>query len=223
MTPEREAQHHQLKVSRTAHYSTIGKAGKHIKYVWIACHGYGQLAKRFIQKFNSIASEDTLIIAPEGLSRFYWGGVTGEVAASWMTKGDRLKEIEDYTNFISQLYNHFLPQVSADAKIILFGFSQGCATIMRWVMRAFPRFHSLVFWAGMIPEDLDYRPYLSYFSDKTIYFIYGTEDEFLTPPRLDFIQNFIKKQNLVVEESTFEGPHKIIRSELKNLAEKLRD
>ena len=212
-------ENHIIKVTRTAHYTTLGKAGPKVKYLWIACHGYGQLARNFIRKFDVIQSDDTFIIAPEGLSRFYWGGVTGEVVASWMTKGDRLQEIEDYTNFISQLYHQYFPLLAPDVKVILFGFSQGCATIMRWIMRTFPRFDQVILWAGMLPEDLNYKPYLSYLEDKSFHFVYGLQDEYLTPKRLAFIQNFTKEQGLKVEEHTFDGPHKIIRSVLKEFAE----
>ena len=171
-------QSHSLPVERTAHYYTLGTSGPHIKNLWIVCHGYGQLASRIIQKFSEMDDGTTLIIAPEGLSRFYWGGVTGAVAASWMTKMDRLEEIADYTRFIKTLYDQYTRQLSADIKITLFGFSQGCATQCRWVMREFPAFDHLVLWAGRLPEDLDYRPHEAYFADKNIYFIYGLQDEF---------------------------------------------
>ncbi|MEN0004839.1 MAG: phospholipase, partial [Bacteroidota bacterium] len=73
---------HSIPVTRTAHYATQGQVGPHIRYLCIACHGYGQLAARFIRKFDVVDRADTFVIAPEGLSRFYWGGVTGNVVAS---------------------------------------------------------------------------------------------------------------------------------------------
>ncbi|MCI5083168.1 MAG: alpha/beta hydrolase [Saprospiraceae bacterium] len=215
-------ENHQIKVTRTAHYSTIGKASTEVKYLWIACHGYGQLAKNFIRKFDILEENDTFIIAPEGLSRFYWGGLSGDVVSSWMTKGDRQSEIEDYSNYISQLYNRYVHQLSPNVKIILLGFSQGSATIMRWVMRAFPRVDSMVFWAGMIPEDLDYRPHQKYFESVDLHFVYGDQDPFISSERIDFIRSLIAEQQLHVQEWTFEGKHTINREKLKELAAHLR-
>lgn len=143
---------HTISISKTAHYYTIGTAGKHVRYCWIICHGYGQLAQHFIRKFDVIAKEDTFVLAPEALSRFYTEGLTGKVGASWMTKEDRLDEITDYSNYLTTLYNEFIPQFSNDVKIILLGFSQGCATQVRWIMQAFPKFDHLVLWAGMFQK-----------------------------------------------------------------------
>lgn len=214
-------QEHSLQVSRTARYYTLGAIGTSIKYCWIACHGYGQLAKHFIRKFDAVAREDTLIIAPEGLSRFYWNGLSGDVKASWMTKEARLDEIDDYANYLSQLYNHFVPSLAPDVRVILFGFSQGCATQMRWIMRDFPNFHQLILWAGTIPEDIDYKPRLSFFQDKDIHFIYGNQDQFLTPDRMDFYRGEIDKTGLSLQEHSFEGRHVVDRDMLRRVGEEV--
>jgi predicted esterase len=209
---------HSIKVDRTAHYYTLGKTGPHIKQFWIVCHGYGQLASRLIQKFTDLDLQTTFILAPEGLSRFYWQGVTGHVAASWMTKMDRLEEIADYTRFIKGLYDQYLHFLPEDVQIVLFGFSQGCATQCRWIMRTFPRFDQLILWAGRFPEDLDYRPYEAYFASKDIYFVYGSEDQFLTPEFIEWQEGFAKEQGLKYKTRTFEGKHVIDRKTLASLA-----
>ncbi len=206
-------QNHTITIPRTAHYSTLGEAGPQTKYCIIACHGYGQLASDFIRYFELLAAEDTFILAPEGLSRFYWGGFTGNVVASWMTRGGRLHEIADYTNYLSTLYSQYIPRMADDVQILLMGFSQGCATQMRWIMRAFPEFHQLLLWAGTIPEDLDYRPHLEYFSTKKLHFIYGTEDQFITPERVEEQRALMQQHGLSFKEHTFEGRH-VVDSEV---------
>lgn len=213
---------HHIKVERTAHYYTIGKATSDVKYLLIACHGYGQLAEHFIRKFDVLARPDTLIVAPEGLSRFYWDGLTGKVASSWMTKADRLDEISDYAKYLNDLHQSYLPQLSDDVKTILFGFSQGCATVIRWPMEHFPNFDTLVLWGGMIPEDLDYIPHKAYWSAKKIYGMFGTEDQFITPERIEFHRNLIRSQALEVEERTFEGGHVVDRAALVELFKDIR-
>ena len=46
---------HHLPVSRTARYFTIGDRTQALRELWFVCHGYGQLAGRFIRHFESIA------------------------------------------------------------------------------------------------------------------------------------------------------------------------
>jgi predicted esterase len=213
---------HSISITKTAHYYTLGTPGKHIRTCWIACHGYGQLAQHFIRKFDVIANEETLIIAPEALSRFYTEGLTGKVGASWMTKENRLDEIADYSNYLSTIYNQFIPQLSDNVQIILLGFSQGCATQVRWVMQAFPNFHHLILWAGLVPEDLDYLPHQDYFADKKLHFVYGVNDPFLTQERLQQHQQLINNQQLNVEITPFDGEHTVVREVLQNLAVKIQ-
>ncbi len=215
-------QTHQITVSRTAHYSTLGQTGSEIKYCWIVCHGYGQLAKYFIRKFEAIARPDALIIAPEGLSRFYWGGFTGNVVASWMTREDRLDEIADYSNYLSQLYDLYIPQLAPDVKIVLLGFSQGCATQVRWMRRRKPAFHHLVIWGGLLPEDIDYTPYLTYFEQGRLHLAYGTEDIYLTPERMNQQQEIEEKYKLILEKRPFKGKHTVEREALLALEKAVR-
>jgi len=212
---------HQILFEKTAHYYTLGTPGKHVQHFIIACHGYGQLAERFVQKFNQLDLSKTFVLAPEGLSRFYWDNKNNVVGSSWMTRKDRLEEIADYTRFIKKLYDVHVPQFASNVKITLFGFSQGCATQVRWVMREFPSFDNLILWAGMIPEDLVYLPNTEYFSNKNLYWVYGKEDEFLKEKYISWHHNFLKEQKLNFETITFEGKHVVDRPTLKNLIDKL--
>ncbi len=214
---------HKIKIQKTAHYYTIGTAGDHIKNFWIVCHGYGQLASNLIKKFTEIDDGSTLILAPEGFSRFYWGGVSGNVAASWMTKHDRLDEIADYTRYIRQLYDTFKSKLPDKVNITLLGFSQGCATQCRWIMREFPEYDRLILWAGLFPEDLDYTPHQEYFNNKKTIFVYGNNDQYVTPERLQWQEDFAKEQGINYSTRTFDGKHEIDRMLLKSIATELQN
>lgn len=213
---------HKIGVQRTAHFYTLGTVGENTRYWVIACHGYGQLAKNFIRKFDVIAGEDTFVLAPEGLSTFYWQGFSGDPVASWMTKENRLDEIADYCRYLSQVYLDYRQKLPADVKIILFGFSQGCATILRWIFYDRPEFQTLVLWAGMIPEDLDYAAMAELWTTRPIYYFYGTEDPFITPERLTQFQTFFANQNLPVIEQKFVGAHTVDRPILVAWLEQFR-
>jgi predicted esterase len=212
---------HSVKVSRTAHYATLGTPGKHVRKLWIVTHGYGQSSKTFIRRFQPIMDEETLVIAPQGLSRFYWGGFDGPVVASWMTRENRLDEIADFAAMLDQLYNHYVPLCHPGVEITLFGFSQGTATHVRWLMHSFPHFHRLMLWAGQLPEDLDYTPHLDYFEDKKLYTAYGDKDPLVTPERLAFMREVIAGSGLNIREFNYEGVHKVERKELLRWEERI--
>jgi len=183
----------------------------------MVCHGYGQLARTFIRRFRGLDDGETFVVAPEGLSHFYWEGYTGEPVASWMTKEHRLDEIADYANYLQTLYDHYLPQLAEDVQIILLGFSQGTATQCRWVMRNFPHFDHLVLWAGQLPDDLDYTAHTDFFSKKKLYFVYGTADPFVTEERVAWQQNFAEEQHLLFDVMLFDGKHEVEKKALQML------
>ncbi len=207
---------HHIKVEKTAHYYTIGKAGPQIKKFWIVCHGYGQLASTFIESFRALEAEDTFILAPEGLSRFYWGGFVGPVVATWMTSKDRLDEIADYCNYLQGLYDHYLPQFAEDVQINLLGFSQGTATQCRWLHRLQPRFDRLLLWAGLLPDDLDFTPLADYLNSGELHFVYGLQDQFLTEDRLKWQTDFAQKNGLNFQPHSFDGKHRVQQEALLN-------
>src|SRR5881396_3950063 len=97
---------HHLSVSRTARYFTLGERSAAVEEVWFACHGYGQLGARFLEKLRVLDDGTRYLVAPEGLSRFYLSESPTErrVGASWMTREDRLAEIEDYVRYLDAVY-----------------------------------------------------------------------------------------------------------------------
>lgn len=213
-----------IQVQRTAHYATLGNIGPQTKYLWIVCHGYGQLSKHFIKRFDVLDREDTFVLAPEGLSRFYWQGVglkQRKVVSSWMTSEDRLDEIADYCNMLSTLYQYYVSQASQEVKVILLGFSQGCATQIRWIHKEHPSFDTLVLWGGLFPEDLDYSPLQGYWTDIPKYFVYGNQDEYLTEKVHQLHHELLKQHHLKVIEKKFEGKHVIDRPTLAELAKEV--
>lgn len=99
-----------------------------------------------------------MIIAPEGLHRFYVEGFSGRVGASWMTKERRLEDIDDYLEYLNGIFEHYVKarlEKNNNIKVYLLGFSQGSATASRWLLEDPNRFEGLILYAGMLPPDLD--------------------------------------------------------------------
>ncbi|TNE61791.1 MAG: phospholipase [Bacteroidetes bacterium] len=214
-------EHHKLNVTKTAHYYTLGTPGPDVRQLWIVCHGYAQLASDFLQNFQLLNNEKTLVVAPEALNHFYKKGFSGDVGATWMTRHLREDEIADNASYLESILNRFKPELPSDVRIILLGFSQGTATICRWILRYHPNFHDLILWCGMPPEDLDYQAHKDYLSDKNLYLLYGSTDPFLTNQHFEQLREIETTGGVDFEESTFEGGHEIPGPALTALIKKL--
>lgn len=206
-----------ITTSKQARYFLSQKPHAQIDEVWIVLHGYGQLANSFLNWFNPIFSKNKLFISPEGLHRFYWQGFNGKVAASWMTKEDRLDDIKDYVIYLNNILEHIKPQLSANTFYHLLGFSQGAATACRWLDLGSIELHSLTLWGGTFPDDIDYFNKMNIFNKLNTKVFIGNEDVFLNET---FVNNEIKRFNdhkLDVKIHHYKGGHKVDSNTLDKL------
>ena len=201
---------HNIKVSKTAQYYTLGNLQKP-KTIWFVLHGYGYSAEYFIKKFEPILNEDTLVVAPEGLSKFYLNGVNGRVGASWMTKIDREEEINDYINYLNQLY-HSIVKDDSHIKINIVGFSQGGATASRWVANRKVKCDNFILWASFFPEDMKIK---SVPNNTNAFVLYGDDDEYITEEWAKKHEQIIKASNINCQLRKFKGKHDIPAEMLK--------
>lgn len=201
-----------LTAPKTFRYWISGDLEKASKLI-IVLHGYGQLAEFFIRKFNGIP-EDYLIVAPEGMHRFYLNGTSGRVGASWMTKEDRESDIADNLNWLTQLFAELTEQKSFE-KTILLGFSQGGATATRWYFSQKVEFNQLILWASIFPPDLE-KPEIK--SNSNNYFVIGSNDEYYdAEAQITEIELY---QKIGFKTLQFEGRHDV---EIKILNQMLKD
>jgi predicted esterase len=185
-----------------------------IRQVWFVCHGYSQLVKEFIRYFSVLDDGTRLVVAPEALSRFYLESTDGKVGASWMTKEDRLEEVNDYVRYLDALYEHISTQVDLNGTTVhVFGFSQGVATASRWISRGTVRADQLVLWAGALPPELDDRAW-ERIRQLRVTIVYGTRDEYVTPQLAAEQRARLQYHDVHFEELVFEGDH---RMDLKTL------
>jgi predicted esterase len=201
-----------LKAPKTFRYWISGDLEKASKLL-IVLHGYGQLAEFFIRKFNGIP-EDYLIVAPEGMHRFYLNGTSGRVGASWMTKEDRESDIADNLNWLTQLFAELTEQKSFEITILL-GFSQGGATAARWYFSQKVEFNQLILWASIFPPDLK-KPEIK--SNSNNYFVIGSDDEYYDAEAQKKEIEFYEK--LGFQTLQFVGKHDV---EIKILNQMLKD
>lgn len=197
-----------ITVNKTAFYHTLGDV-KTAKTIWFVLHGYGYLAKYFIKKFSPVLNENTAIIAPEGLSKFYLNGVgyDGRMGASWMTKDNRETEIKDYIKYLNQLHESILKEnETPNIKINVVGFSQGGATASRWIADQNSKCDNFILWASNFPDDLN----LNMLSTTSKAFIlFGDDDEFINETQISDYEQFLNASKINCQLIKFKGKHDI--------------
>ncbi len=197
-----------ITINKTARYAQLGTLSEHTKTIWIVFHGYGHLAEHFIKKFKMLDDDETVIIAPEALSKFYLEGFSGRVGASWMTKEDRLNEIEDYLNFIDKIYQE-LGLNGKEIAIHLIGFSQGTNTASRVYFLGKNRVDNLFLIAGSVPDDIPKEVLLNRLNGKELVLLSG-EDDTLIPTDLMYKEhNRLREIGVRINHQVFKGEHTV--------------
>lgn len=212
------AREHRIQVQRSARYYTLGNPDS-ARELWLVCHGYGQLAGRFIANFADIASAERLVVAPEAPLRFYLDPIDRpaaqrRVGASWMTREDRANDISDYIELLDQVV---LAASGRTLPVVALGFSQGVATVARWAIATAHPVARLLLWGSLLPPDLDPEGALK-LRAIPVQLIMGDTDEFASPAQVAQQETRAKERGIRMELVTYTGGHSIDRATLLRLA-----
>lgn len=211
-----------IQVLKTARYFILGEASEQIKQVWFVCHGYAQLANYFLKNFEALNDGKTLIIAPEGLHRFYWKGFSEKVVASWMTKEDRENDITDYVNYLNVVYSEVMETLkNKNVNVNVLGFSQGTATVCRWLANSKVEADNLILWAGAFPDDMNFKTDKMVLDKLKTYLVVGDADEFINEEGVEKHSNLLKENDIKFELIRFKGKHEIDKTTLLDLQKRL--
>lgn len=208
----------EIPVTRTARYALTSHPDDTTTEVWFACHGYSQLAAEFLTFLLPAARPGRVLVAPEGLSRFYVGGGTGRVGASWMTREGREAEIRDYVAYLDAVREHIIGAIPRSPRVTILGFSQGTATAFRWAVQGGTPPERLILWGGGAPDDHDPDRIRKALAGTDITLVTGTEDTYATPAALERDAEALRALGLQASVVTFDGGHRISRATLGELA-----
>jgi predicted esterase len=212
---------HHLEVPRTARYWTLGPDTA--DEVWVVLHGYKQLARRFLRRFESIDDGRRLIVAPEGLSRFYVSSESGRhgagsvVGATWMTREERDHEIGDYVRYLDLLVERIRDAGAAPPTTVL-GFSQGVATATRWVVQGAVRPARLVLWGDFTPPDLELPAAVRALDGIDVVAVRGNQDPAISPRLAEEEAVRLHEGGLKMHTVRYDGGHDIDPETLRVLA-----
>jgi predicted esterase len=205
-----------ISVPRTARYYLLGSPGPAVRRLWIVLHGYGQLAAPMLRRCAPLAADDTLVAAPEALSRFYLAAVAspeqhGEarVGASWMTREARESEIADQIAYLDRLHAELLRECGRAAlETHVLGFSQGVAAAARWaILGATPPPVRLVCWAGNLPPEIWADAAGVRLAHTELVLAAGDADPYIAPGELERTVERARAHGLTARAFSFAGGH----------------
>lgn len=214
-----------LRVARTARYFVLGDVTHATTDVWIALHGYAQLATSFAESARWPRALDRAFIFPEALQRFYDSdfrkpGANQEapVVASWMTREAREHDIADNHAYLDMVWSE-VRAIAPRATLTVFGFSQGGATAARWsAARAAagdpPR--RLILWGSTIAPELDLAVGAP-LSRMKVVLVRGTADRWATPARVAEELARLDAAGFVYELVSYDGGHRLDDAALARL------
>ncbi len=204
---------------RTARYVVVGAEPAQATHIWIALHGYGMLAPRFVRPFADAIPEGTCVIAPEGLSRFYIempradGGHLQRIGATWLTRESRDTEIADAHRWLNAVHDEVVAESTTARghapRVAVLGFSQGVATAMRWIGDGVARPALFVAWAGGFANDVHRDGFLRNMKHAELVLVTGDNDEFATDAYREAAITAVRELAIPHRVLSFAGTHQL--------------
>lgn len=137
-----------------------------------------------------------------------------------MTSEDRDREIADYVGYLDLLYDELFSRVQRNAvRLWVVGFSQGCATVARWVARGKVDPDRVVLWAGVLPPEMKAAEAVALSRRAPVTIVLGREDEFAKPELILAQEERLKELRVAHEIVRFDGGHEIAPDVLRILAD----
>jgi predicted esterase len=203
----------------------VGTPSPALAELWIACHGYGQLAPSFAEALEPLRAESRMVAVPEALSRFYLDdpakrhGPDSPIGASWMTREERESEIADYVAYLDQVAGTLATEIgNPELRVMALGFSQGAATVCRWAAMGTTRITRLVVWGGTLPKDLPSGRREALFRGASVTLVGGRKDKLATPDALERDQRTLAEQGIAATLVWHEGGHTLSSTTLREIA-----
>jgi predicted esterase len=197
---------HHIRVPRTARCHVLGDLGT-ARAIWVVLHGYGQLARYFLNKFEGL-EEGLLIAAPEALNRFYLDEAHQRVGGTWMTREDREHEIGDQSEYLDAVVKE-LRGDRQELPVHVLGFSQGGTTACRWSLLGRTRIERLVLWAGGLPPEPTMEELREKWSHLQVDLVLGTTDHLAGDKALKEQVGRLERSGVRYRVHRFTGGHQL--------------
>ncbi len=205
-----------MQISHTVYYSVQVPEQMGPHPLLIALHGFGQVARQFIQVFEPLAKKGILVAAPQGAHQFYTHLKKGQVGFSWLTRYERDQSVVDFVGYIEQFYKILKERFEVDSqRVFMLGFSQGVSMAYRtWAHSSLP-VRGVIACGGDLPPDIVEQ--LDSLPPIQILLVHGRQDEEVSPEKAKEAREHLMAHGLEPEFFDFEGGHVVSSRALPKL------
>jgi predicted esterase len=145
-----------------------------------------------------------MLASVQGLHAFYRGR-TEEVVASWMTRFDRARTIDDNIRFVNAVLDEIGREHSVERRVFA-GFSQGVAMAFRAALRGAHRAAAVIALGGDVPPELrELAP--EAWRGLRVLIGRGASDPWYTETVMAADATFLRSRAVDVRTFVFEGGH----------------
>jgi predicted esterase len=138
-----------------------------------------------------------------------------------MTREDREAEIADYIVYLEHLVAEIRRHLSgAGPRIVVLGFSQGTATVCRWLASSELRADQIVLWAGGIPPELDVAKWWTRLHGAALNLVAGESDEMVPAAAVVAEGERLSAAGVAFTLHRYPGGHRVEPEALVKLAER---
>ena len=187
-------------------YTTLNSLTSKTKNVIFACHGMGYLSRYFLKYFKGLNSDDNYIIIPQAQSKYYIAPKMKHVGASWLTKENTLKEMENIISYFDSVLSN---EKIENLNFIFLGYSQGVSVAMRYLAKRKIIVSKLILMSGGIPKELTPKDFKYLKNKAVIYFVYGDKDEYISEDFLNSEKKRLEDLFSNINYIEFDGNHEI--------------
>ena len=187
-------------------YTTLNSLTSKTKNVIFACHGMGYLSRYFLKYFKGLNSDDNYIIIPQAQSKYYIAPKMKHVGASWLTKENTLKEMENIKSYFDSVLSN---EKIENLNFIFLGYSQGVSVAMRYLAKRKIIVSKLILMSGGIPKELTPKDFKYLKNKAVIYYVYGDKDEYITEDFLNSEKKRFEDLFSNINYIEFDGNHEI--------------
>jgi predicted esterase len=147
------------------------------------------------------------------------GADARRVGATWMTREDREAEIADYVAYLDTVFSVVRGELpSSGVRTHALGFSQGVATVVRWLALGDARVDALTLWAGGLPHDLDLGAAAPRLATTRVTLVAGDADRLLSAETVDAASARLREAGIAHELVRFAGGHRLDDAVLRRIA-----
>ena len=100
-----------------------------------------------------------------------------------------------------------MERLPVDVQVVVLGFSQGAATVSRWVSFGRVRPDRLILWGELLPPDLDLDVAWGKLSDSRLTIVVGTKDGYVNLGHLRDLEARLLDHEIPYETIRYDGGH----------------